>query len=210
MDQYLPPEFLFDAQFDIPATLAANMATFQGAPLPCDLLPRWMRYAGPRQEPPGQIPVIWVAEFVELTIRGRDSEGEGQAAIEVQAGAAASGGAGSSGHAAPRVTVAARGGEEQAAVKARAKAMNDMFGNRAGQGQRVLQDHPTNRQTHHRTLALEVATLYVVNAQGVRAAGGFKEPEEANEELEVPAEGTEKGKGKEKEECKGLPHSRAT
>jgi hypothetical protein len=34
MDQYLPPEFLFDAQLDTPATLAANMATFQGAPLP--------------------------------------------------------------------------------------------------------------------------------------------------------------------------------
>ena len=206
MDRYLPPEFLFDAQLDIPATLAANMATFQGAPLPRDLLQRWMRYAGPRQEPPGRIPVIWVAEFVELTIRGRDLEGEGQAAIEAQAGAAASGGAGSSGHAAPRVTAAARGGEEQAAVKARAKAMNDLFGNPAGRGQRVLQDHPTNRRADHRTLALEVATLYVVNALGVRAAGGSKEPEEADEEPEVPAEGTEKGKGKEKEECKGLPH----
>jgi hypothetical protein len=51
-----------------------------------------------------------------------------------------------------------------------------------------------------------VATLYVVNALGVRAAGGSKEPEKADEELEVPAEGTEKGKGKKKEECKGLPH----
>ena len=47
----------------------------------------------------GGYAVIWVAEFVELTIRGRDLEGEGQAAIEAQAGAAASGGAGSSGHA---------------------------------------------------------------------------------------------------------------
>jgi actin-related protein len=112
MDQYLPPECLFDAQLDIPATLAANMATFQGAPLLCDLLQQWMHYAGPRQEPPGWIPVIWFAKFVELTIRGRDLEGEGQAAIEAQAGAAASGGAGSSGHAAPRVTAAARGGEE--------------------------------------------------------------------------------------------------
>jgi hypothetical protein len=112
MDRYLPLEFLFDAQLDIPATLAANMATFQGAPLLCDLLQRWIRYAGPRQEPPGRIPVIWVAEFVELTIRGRDLEGEGQAAIEAQVGAAASGGAGSNGHAAPRVTAAARGGEE--------------------------------------------------------------------------------------------------
>jgi hypothetical protein len=112
MDRYLPPEFLFDAQLDIPATLAANMATFQGAPLPRDLLQRWMRYAGPKQEPPGRIPVIWVAEFVELTVRGRDLEGEGQAAIEAQTGAAASGGAGSTGHAAPRVTAAARGGEK--------------------------------------------------------------------------------------------------
>jgi hypothetical protein len=158
--------------------------------------------------PPGRIPVIWVAEFVELTIRGSDLEGEGQAAIETQAGAAASGGAGSSGHAAPRVTAAAQGGEEQAAVKARAKAMNDLFGNRAGRGQRVLQDHPTNRRADHRTLALEVATLYVVNALGMRA-GGSKEPEEPAEEPEepeVPAEGTEKGKGNEKEECKGLPH----
>jgi hypothetical protein len=206
MDRYLPPEFLFDAQLDIPATLAANMATFQGAPLPRDLLQQWMRYAGPRQEPPGRIPVIWVAEFVELTIRGRDSEGEGQAAIEAQAGAAASGGAGSSGHAAPWVTAAARGGEEQAAVNARAKTMNDLFENRPGRGQQVLQDHPTNRRADHRTLALEVTTLYVVNALSVRAAGGSKEPEEANEEPEVPAEGTEKGKGKEKEECKGLPH----
>jgi hypothetical protein len=40
MDRYLPPEFLFDAQLDIPATLAANMATFQGVPLPRDLLQR--------------------------------------------------------------------------------------------------------------------------------------------------------------------------
>jgi hypothetical protein len=130
------------------------MATFQGAPLPRDLLQRWMRYAGPRQKPPGRIGVIWVAEFVELTIRGRDLEGEGQAAIEAQAGAVASGGAGSSGHAAPRVTVAAQGEEEHAAVKARAKAMNDLFGNRAGQGQRVLQDHPTNRRANHRILPL--------------------------------------------------------
>jgi hypothetical protein len=207
MDRYLPPEFLFDAQLDISATLAANMATFQGAPLPRDLLQRWMRYADSRQEPPGRIPVIWVAEFVELTIRGRDLEGEGQAAIETHAGAAASGGAGSSGHAAPRVTAAARGGEEQVAVKARAKAMNDLFGNRPGRGQRVLQDHPTNRRADHRTLALEVAILYVVSyALGVRAAGGSEEPEEADEEPEVPAEGTEKGKGKEKEECKGFPH----
>jgi hypothetical protein len=198
----LPPEFLFDAQLDILATLAANMATFQGAPLPRDLLQRWMRYAGPT---PGRIPVIWVAEFVELTIRGRDLEGEEQAAIEAQAGAAASGGAGSSGHAAPRVTAAAQGGEEHAAVKARAKAINELFGNRAGRGQRVLQDHPTNRRADHRTLAFEVATLYIVNALGVRA-GGSKEPEEPAEEPEVPAEGTEKGKGKEKEECKGLPH----
>jgi hypothetical protein len=82
MDRYLPPEFLYDAQLDIPATLAANMATFQGAQLPRDLLQRWMRYAGLRQDPPGRIPVIWVAEFVELTIRGRDLKGEGQAAIE--------------------------------------------------------------------------------------------------------------------------------
>jgi hypothetical protein len=104
MDRYLPPEFLFDAQLDIPSTLAANMATFQGAPLPRDLLQRWMRYAGPRQEPPGRIPVIWVAEFVELTIWGRDLEGEGQAAIEAQARAAASGGAGSSGYATPRLS----------------------------------------------------------------------------------------------------------
>jgi hypothetical protein len=200
------PRSAFQAQLDIPVTLAANMATFQGAPLPRDLLQRWMRYAGSRQEPPERIPVIWVAEFVELTIWGRDLEGEGQEAIEAQAGAAASGGAGSSGHAAPRVTAAARGGEEQAGVKARAKAMNDLFENRAGRGQRVLQDYPTNRRANHRTLALEVATLYVVNALGVRAAGGFKEPEEADEEPEVPAEGTEEGKGKEKEECKGLPH----
>jgi hypothetical protein len=84
--------------------------------------------------------------------------------------------------------------------------MNDLFGNRAGRGQQVLQDHPTNRHANHQTLALEVATLYVVNALGVRAVGGSEEPEEANEEPEVPAEGTEKGKGKEKEECKGLPH----
>jgi hypothetical protein len=84
--------------------------------------------------------------------------------------------------------------------------MNDLFGNRAGRGQRVLQDHPTNPRADHRTLALEVATLYVVNALGVHAVGGSKEPEEGNEEPEVPAEGTEKGKGKEKEECKGLPH----
>jgi hypothetical protein len=84
--------------------------------------------------------------------------------------------------------------------------MNDLFENRAGRGQRVLQDHPTNRRADHRTLALEVATLYVVNALDMRAAGGSEEPEEANEEPEVPAKGTEKGKGKEKEECKGLPH----
>jgi hypothetical protein len=206
MDRYLPPEFLFDAQLDIPATLAAKMATFQGAPLPRDLLQLWMRYAGPRQEPPWRIPVIWVAEFVELTIRGRDLEGEGQAAIEAHTGAAASGGAGSTGHAAPKITAAAREEEEHAAVKAIAKAMNDLFGNRAGRGQRVLQDHPTNRRANHRTLSLEVATLYVVNAMGMRAAGGSKEPEEGNEEPEVPAEGTEKAKGKEKEECKGLPH----
>jgi hypothetical protein len=163
-----------------------------------------MRSAGLRQEPPGRIAVIWVAEFVELTIWGRDLEGEAQAAIEAHAGAAASGEAGSSGHAAPRVTAAARGEDEQAAVKARAKAINDLFKNRAGRGQRVLQDHPTNRHADHRTLALEVATLYVVNALGVRAAGGSEEPEEADEEPEVPAEGTEKGKGKEKEECKGV------
>jgi hypothetical protein len=107
MDRYLPPEFLFDAQLDIPATLAANMAKFQGAPIPRDLLQQWMRYAGPRQDPPGRrIPVIWVAEFVELTIRGRDLEGKGQV-IEAHAGAAASGGAGPSGHTAPRVTAAA-------------------------------------------------------------------------------------------------------
>jgi hypothetical protein len=118
-----------------------------------------MRYAGPSQEPPGRIPVIWVAEFVELTIWGRDLEGEGQAAIEAQAGAAASGGASFNGHAALRVTAAARGGEEQAAVKARAKAMNDLFGNRAGRGQRVLQDHPTNHRADHRTLALEMAFM---------------------------------------------------
>jgi hypothetical protein len=90
-------------------------------------------------------------------------------------------------------------------VKARAKAMNDVFGNRAGRRQRVLQDHPTNRRADHRTLALEVATLHVVNALGVRA-GGSKEPKEPAEEPEVPAKRTEKGKGKEKEECKGLPH----
>jgi hypothetical protein len=100
----------------------------------------------------------------------------------------------------------ARGGEEQAAVKVRTKAMNDLFRNRAGRGQRLLQDHSTNRRADHRTPALKVATLYVVNALGVRAAGGSKEPEQADEELEVPAEGTKKGKGKEKEECKGLPH----
>jgi hypothetical protein len=81
--------------------------------------------------------------------------------------------------------------------------MNDLFGNWPGRGQRVLQDHPTNRRADHGTLTLEVATLYVVNAPGVRAAGGSEEPEEADE---VPAEGTEKGKGKEKEERKGLPH----
>jgi hypothetical protein len=57
-----------------------------------------------------------------------------------------------------------------------------------------------------RRLALELATLYVVNALVVRAAGGSEEPEEADEEPEVLAEGTEKGKGKEKEECEGLPH----
>jgi hypothetical protein len=91
-------------------------------------------------------------------------------------------------------------------MKVKAKAMNDMFGNRAGRGQRVLQDHPTNRCANHRTLALEVAFLYFVNALGVRAPGGSKEPKEANEEPEVPAEGMKKGKGKEKEECKGLPH----
>jgi hypothetical protein len=160
----------------------------------------------PEWNPLGQIPVIWVAEFVEMTICGRDSEGEGQAAIEAQAGVAASGGAGSSGHAAPRVTAAARGGKEQAAVKAKANAMNDLFGNRAGRGQRVLQDHPTNRRADHRTLALEVAILHVVKALGVRAPCASKEPEEPDEEPEVPAEGTEKGKEKEKEECKGLPH----
>jgi hypothetical protein len=91
-------------------------------------------------------------------------------------------------------------------VKARAKAINDLFGNRPGRGKRVLQDHPPNRRADHRTLALEVATLYVVNTLGVRAPGGSEEPEEADEEPEVPAEGTEKGKGKEKEEWKGLPH----
>jgi hypothetical protein len=163
-----------------------------------------MHYANPRQKPPGRIPVILVAEFVELTIRGRDLEGEGQATIEARAGAAASGGAGSSGHAASKVTAAARGGEEHAVVKARAKAINDLFGNRAGRGQRVLQDHPTNRRANHRTLALEVTTLYV--ALDVRAAGGSKEPKEADKEPEMPAEGTKKGKGKEKEECKGFPH----
>jgi hypothetical protein len=84
--------------------------------------------------------------------------------------------------------------------------MNDLFGNRPGRGQRVLQDHPPNRRANHWIFALEVATLYVVNALGVRTAGGSKEPEKADEEPEVPAEGTEKGKGKEKEECKGLPH----
>jgi hypothetical protein len=84
--------------------------------------------------------------------------------------------------------------------------MNDLFGNRAGRGQRVLQDHPTKRRADHRTLALDVATLYVINALGVRAPGGSEEPEEADEKPEVPAEGTEKGKGKKKEECKGSPH----
>jgi hypothetical protein len=141
-------------------------------------------------------------------------EGEGQAAIEAQAGAAASGEAGLSGHAeAPRVIAAAQGGEEKAAVKARAKAMNDLFGNRAGRGQRVLLDHPTNRRADHRTLALEVATLCVVNALGVHAAGSEqpeepeqpKEPVESEEETEK-GKGRGKGKGKEKEECSGLPH----
>jgi hypothetical protein len=144
MDRYLPPEFLFDAQIDIPATLAANMVTFQGAPLPRDLLQRWMRYAGPRQEPPRRIPVIWVAEFVELTIRGRDLEREGQAAKEAQAGAAASGGAGSSGHAAPKVTAAAEGGQEQAAVKARAKAVNELVWEPGGAGAAVA-SRPSNQ-----------------------------------------------------------------
>jgi hypothetical protein len=167
-----------------------------------------MRYEGPRQEPPGRIPVIWIAEFVELTIWGRDLEWEEQAAIVAQAGAAASGGAGSSGHAAPRVTAAAQGGEEHAAVKARAKAINDLSWEPGGAGSAGASrpPYPTNRRADHQTLALEVATLYVVNALGVRAPGGSKEPEEADKELEVPAEGMEKGKGKEKEECKGLPH----
>jgi hypothetical protein len=72
----LPPEFLFDAQVDVPATLTANMATFQGAPQASDLLQRWMRYASARLEPDGRIAVIWVAEYVELTIWGTDLEGE--------------------------------------------------------------------------------------------------------------------------------------
>jgi hypothetical protein len=160
MDRYLPPEILFDAQLDIPATLAANMATFQGAPLPRDLLQRWMPYAGPRLEPPGRIPVISVVEFVELPIWGRDLEGEGQAAKSRSTGRGSCerwgrfqwtrGFQGYRGRSSlRRTTAAARGGEEQAAVKARAKAMNDMFGNRARRVQRVLQDHPTNRRADH-------------------------------------------------------------
>ena len=171
MDRYLPPEFLFDAQIDVAATLAANMATFQGAGLPRDLLQRWMRYAGPRLDPEGRVAVVRVAEFVEMAIRGRDLEGEGQAAIEAQAGAAASGEAGPSGHAQRSSTEAAPGGEEQAAVKARAKAMIDLFGSRVGRGQCVLKDPPTGRRANFRTLALEVATLYVVNALVQTAAG---------------------------------------
>jgi hypothetical protein len=172
MDRYLPPEFLFDAQIDVPATLAANMATFEGAPQASDLLQQWMRYASRRLEPDGRIAVIWVAEYVELTIRGTDLEGEEQAAIEAQVGTATSGEAGPSGHAeAPSVTAAAQGGEKKAAVKARAKAINDLFGSRAGRGQRVLQNRPTNRRADHRSLALEVATLYVANALGMHAAG---------------------------------------
>ena len=116
----------------------------------------------------------------------------------------------------PGFTEAAPGGEEQAAVKARAKAMNDLFGSRVGRGQRVLKDPPTDRRADFRTLALEVATLYVVNAL-VQTAAGSEQPEEPvePEEPEGPEEGTEKGKGKgkgkeekekEKEVCSGLPH----
>src|SRR6476469_1062524 len=215
MDRYLPPEFLFDAQIDVAATLAANMATFQGAGLPRDLLQRWMRYAGPRLDPEGRVAVVRVAEFVEMAIRGRDLEGEGQAAIEAQAGAAASGEAGPSGHAQRSSTEAAPGGEEHAAVKARAKAMIDLFGSRVGRGQCVLKDPPTGRRANFRTLALEVATLYVITALVQTAAGLAEKPVEP-EEPEGAEEGTEKGKGKgkeketekekEKEVCSGLPH----
>jgi hypothetical protein len=173
-----------------------------------------MHYESPRLEPDGRITVIRVAGFVELAVWGRDLEGEGQAAIEAHARAAASGEAGPNGHAeAPRVTAAAQGGEKKAAVKARSKAMNDLFGSRVGRGQRVLQDYPTDRRVDHRTLALKVATLNVVNALGVHAAGSEepKKPEQPKEPVE-PEEGTKKGKGKgkgkknEKEECLGLPH----
>jgi hypothetical protein len=72
----------------------------------------------------------------------------------------------------------------------------------------MLQDHPTDRRFDRRTLALEVATHYAVNALGVHTSGSEQpeEPEQPEETEEETVKGTGNGKGKEKkkEECSGL------
>jgi hypothetical protein len=140
------PDSLFDAQLNIQATLAANAASFQGNQAYRHFLQKWQRFYAGKFGPNGRIDIGSVTRF----LLGAGEEETGGLAGILAAGEEA----GQSGAQDEKA--------QKAALRKKAKLINDLFGPQKGRGHGITENN-TVRGIQNRTVPLEAATLYVLN-----------------------------------------------
>ena len=160
-----PEEFLFDAEIDLAATIAANAAALHGNTALERLLQEWRAFSEKQLDANGRLAVRVVAAFAEGERAGRS-----EAALT-----GGEGGAGTSEASGMRVT-----GER---MHLRCKSIGDLMGPQLGRGHDCLRNPPGctgDVKVALRTLSVEDATLYILDAyaqqQSAALQGQSSEP----------------------------------